>query len=335
MLGFYWVFLFILSYSLTWLLRRYALVANLMDIPNHRSSHLVPTPRGGGVSFVVCFLTSVVFLFYLKFISSALFFTLIIGGSFIAMLGFLDDRNNISAQWRLSGHFAASIFALYLLGGMPSIPFFAWTLTGSLVTSSLAVLYLVWLLNLYNFMDGIDGIAAVEAITVLLGGGMLYYLSGHFNELFLPLCLMFAVAGFLCWNFPPARIFMGDAGSGFLGFVLGVLSIQAATIDGHFFWGWLILSGVFITDATICLLRRAMRGESLFQAHRSHAYQYAARYYGKHLPVTLGVLLINLLWLLPIAIGVGCGIVNGGLGLLIAYLPLIGLALKFQSGKKE
>lgn len=332
---FYYLIIFSLSCTLTWLLRRYALATNLVDIPNHRSSHVVPTPRGGGVSFVLCFLTAVLCLSYFNLISPAISFALIGSGSFIAILGFLDDRGNIPAKWRLIGHFIASGFALYALGGMPALTIFDWTLSTGLIANSLAVFYLVWLLNLYNFMDGIDGIAAVEALTVCLGGILLYCLNNEANALFLPLSLSFAVAGFLFWNFPPARIFMGDAGSGFLGLVLGILSIQAAMINSSFFWGWLILLGVFIVDATVTLLRRGLRGEGLFEAHRSHAYQHASRYFGKHLPVTMGVLVINLLWLLPMAIAVGLGFINGCLGLLIAYLPLVVLVLKFKAGKKE
>lgn len=335
MFWFYYVLIFTLSCTLTWALRHYALATNLLDMPNHRSSHIIPTPRGGGVSFVLCFLMAILSLSYLKLITCSMSVALLGGGSLVAILGFLDDRGHIPARWRLLGHFGASGFALYTLGGMPAISFFSWNLSTGLVVNILAVFYLVWLLNLYNFMDGIDGIAAVEAVTVCLGGVLLYCLYDNANEMFLPISLAFAVAGFLFWNFPPARIFMGDAGSGFLGFVLGILSIQAAMINANYFWSWLILLGVFIVDATITLLRRGLHGEGLFEAHRNHAYQYASRYYGKHLPVTMGVLAINLLWLSPMAIAVGLNVINGSLGLLIAYLPLVGLALKFKAGKKE
>ncbi|KTC85388.1 MULTISPECIES: glycosyltransferase family 4 protein [Legionella] len=335
MVWLYYFLIFGLSYTLTWGLRRYALATNMLDIPNHRSSHVIATPRGGGLSFVVCFLIAVSLLLYFKLISPSISVALLGAGSLIAIIGFVDDRNNIPAKWRLLGHFVASFFALYALGGMPTIPFLAWTLSAGIIANIFAVFYLVWLLNLYNFMDGIDGIAAIEAVSVCFGGIVLYYLQSDVNAMYLPICLAFAVAGFLFWNFPPARIFMGDAGSGFLGLILGILSIQSAKINSTFFWGWMILLGVFIVDATVTLLGRGMRGEVIFEAHRSHAYQHASRYYGKHLPVTLGTLAINLLWLLPMAIAVGLGFINSGLGLLIAYLPLAILALKFKAGKKE
>ncbi len=334
MVGLYYFFIFTLSYTLTWALRRYALATNLLDIPNHRSSHAIATPRGGGLSFVLCFLVAVALLCYVKLIALPIAVALLGGGTLIAIIGFLDDRYTIPPRWRLFGHFAASSFALYALGGMPATPFFAWILPAGVVTNVLSVFYLVWLLNLYNFMDGIDGIAATEAVTVCFGGVVLYYLQSNAGAMYLPISLAFAVAGFLLWNFPPAKIFMGDAGSGFLGFILGILSIQAAQIKPNFFLAWVILLGVFIVDATVTLIGRGVRGEVVFEAHCSHAYQHASRYYGKHLPVTFATLVINLLWLLPIAIAVGLGFINNGLGVLIAYSPLIGLVLQFKAGQK-
>jgi len=194
---------------------------------------------------------------------------------------------------------------------------------------------LVWLLNLYNFMDGIDGIASIEAICICLGGSLLYWLTGHAQEAVLPMLLAATVAGFLVWNFPPARIFMGDAGSGFLGIVLGLLALMAGWINPLLFWGWLILLGVFVVDATFTLARRLLRGDKVYQAHRSHAYQYASRRYAGHRPVSLAVAAINLGWLLPVASAVVLLKLDGALGTMVAYAPLVVLALIYQAGKKE
>lgn len=128
---------------------------------------------------------------------------------------------------------------------------------------------------------------------------------------------------------------MGDAGSGFLGITLGVLSLQASWVAPQLLWSWLILLGVFIVDATFTLLRRLMRGDKIYEAHRSHAYQYASRRFGRHLPVTLAVAALNLFWLLPIALWVGWGGLDGEVGLVIAYAPLIGLAVKYKAGELE
>ncbi|CEK10243.1 MraY family glycosyltransferase [Legionella hackeliae] len=327
--------IFSVGYSLTGLLRRYALATSLLDIPNHRSSHALPTPRGGGLSFVFCFIAGLSFLFYIQSITIELFAALMGAGFFVAFIGFMDDHKSVAAKWRLLGHFLASMFALYMLGGMSQFTIYHWTLPSGSLLNVLAVIYLVWLLNLYNFMDGIDGIAAIEAISVCLGSALLYYLHGNTGAMFAPLVLAVAVGGFLCWNFPPARIFMGDAGSGFLGITLGVLSIEGGKIDSNFFWSWLILLGVFIVDATITLFRRALNKEVLLQAHRSHAYQNISRRYNSHLPVTVGTLLINVLWLLPIAVTVSFGIVSGILGLVLAYVPLAILAIRFNAGKES
>jgi Fuc2NAc and GlcNAc transferase len=323
------------SLFMTGALRRYALARSLMDIPNARSSHSVPTPRGGGVAIVLAFLAALPVLALANMLPWAVMWGLLGAGAGVAVIGFLDDHSHIPARWRLLGHFAAAFWALFWLGGLPSLSLFGMSLELGWLGHALAAVYLVWLLNLYNFMDGIDGIASVEAICVCLGGGLLYWLTGHMEFATVPLLLALAVAGFLYWNFPPARIFMGDAGSGFLGITLGIFSLQAAWVAPELLWSWLILLGVFVLDATWTLMRRLLRGDKVYEAHRSHAYQYASRQFGRHLPVTLAVAGINLLWLLPIAIWVGLGGVDGLLALLLAYLPLVLLAVKFKAGERE
>ena len=331
------VSLAVMALFLTALLRRYALARSLLDVPNARSSHSLPTPRGGGVAIVVAFLAGLCLAFFAGLgIAAELFYALLGAGLGIALLGFLDDHGHIAARWRLLGHFLAAAWALYWLGGLPPLAVFGGLLQLSWVGHVLAAFYLVWLLNLYNFMDGIDGIASVEAICVCLGGAILYALLETSLLTDLPLLMLAAaVLGFLLWNFPPARIFMGDAGSGFLGIVLGVLSLQAAWISPVLLWGWLILLGVFIVDATLTLFRRLLRGEKVYEAHRSHAYQYASRQFGRHLPVTVSVAILNLAWLLPLAISVALGWLDGLAGVVIAYAPLLVLAWVLGAGKAE
>lgn len=323
------------SLFLTGVLRRYALARSLMDIPNGRSSHSVPTPRGGGVAIVLSFLAALPLLASVGVLAWPVMWALLGAGGWVAVVGFLDDHGHIAARWRLLAHFIGAGWALGWLGGLPPLVIFGFDLDLGWLGYALAAFYLVWLLNLYNFMDGIDGIASVEAICVCLGGALLYLLLGEGGAALAPLALALAVAGFLFWNFPPARIFMGDAGSGFLGIALGVLSLQAAWVAPQLLWSWLILLGVFIVDATWTLFRRLLRGDKVYEAHRSHAYQYASREFGKHLPVTLAVAGLNLFWLLPIALWVGLGGLDGALGLLVAYLPLVWLAVRFKAGQRE
>lgn len=330
------VFSAVLSASLllTWVLRRYALSRSLMDIPNGRSSHSVPTPRGGGVAIVLTYLVTLVLVALAGWVSWSAALPLLGAGALIAVVGFLDDHGHIAARWRLLTHFGAAIWALFWMGGLPTISLVGVQLDLGWLGHVLAALYLVWMLNLYNFMDGIDGIASIEAVCACAGACLVYWLTGHENLMIAPMLLAVAVLGFLYWNFPPARIFMGDAGSGFLGVVIGILSLQAAWAAPEMLWVWLILLGVFIVDATFTLGRRLLRGDKVYEAHRSHAYQYASRLAGRHLPVTLTVMAINLLWLLPIALFVGLGF-DGVLGLLVAYIPLVLLAIKFHAGELE
>ncbi|MFK0087793.1 glycosyltransferase family 4 protein [Pseudomonas sp. NPDC090755] len=333
----WWLFPIVLLVSLllTGALRRYALAKSIIDIPNARSSHSVPTPRGGGVAIVIAFLLAIATLMVVRGEDLSVLIALAGAGAMIAILGFMDDHGHIAARWRLLGHFIASAWVLGWLGGLPALEVFGLTLDLGWFGAILAAVYLVWLLNLYNFMDGIDGIASVEAITACLGACLLYWVGGVAHLAILPFLLAVAVAGFLFWNFPPARIFMGDAGSGFLGIMLGALSLQAAWASSQLFWCWLILLGVFIVDATFTLLRRLSRGDKVYEAHRSHAYQFASRQHGRHLPVTLAVAALNLFWLLPVALSVMLLGVDGVLALIIAYVPLVVLAVRYRAGQLE
>ncbi|WP_027906856.1 MraY family glycosyltransferase [Pseudomonas taiwanensis] len=325
----------LLSYFATWALKRYALAKKLMDVPNARSSHSQPTPRGGGVAIVVAFLTGLLWMVVADRVDSDWGWAILGAGAGIALLGFLDDHGHIAARWRLLGHFFAAIWILIWGGGLPPMVVSGHVFDMSWAGHLLAMFYLVWMLNLYNFMDGIDGIASVEAIGVCAGGALIYYLTGNGELIGPPLLLAFATAGFLIWNFPPAKIFMGDAGSGFLGVTIAALSIQAGWAAPALLWSWLILLGVFVVDATYTLIRRMVRGEKVYEAHRSHGYQFASRRYGRHLPVTLGVLAINTLWLLPLAVVVALGWVDGFLGTLLAYVPLCMLAVGYKAGALE
>lgn len=324
----------VLACFLTGMLRHYAVAKNIIDIPNERSSHTIATPRGGGVAIVFGFLLFLLPLRYADFLSESHLIAFLGSGIVVAVTGFLDDQKHIPARWRLLAHFSGAAWGLYWLGGFPPIIVFGWTIELGWVGQVICLVYLVWLLNLYNFMDGIDGIAGIEAITVCLGGVILYLITASTTLWQEPALLAAAVAGFLWWNFPPAKIFMGDSGSGFLGIILGLFSIQAAWSSPQLFWGWLILLGVFIVDATVTLARRFIRHEKVYEAHCSHAYQHAARHYQRHKPVSLAVGAINIVWLFPIALAVGIGSINGFLGLLIAYFPLILLAFHFKAGER-
>lgn len=328
------LFIGCLSLGLTGLIRRYALARELMDVPNARSSHSIPTPRGGGVAIVISFLIALPALHFFDVMPFNELLSFLTAGVVVAAIGFIDDHGHVAARWRLLAHFSAAAIGLYFLGGFPPVELFGFELQLGWFGHFFALFYLVWMLNLYNFMDGIDGIAGIEATTVCLAG-VLLYLVGGFGGITGQLAVMalcIATLGFLIWNFPPAKIFMGDAGSGFIGLTLGLFSIAAAHIDQSLFWGWIILLGVFIVDATITLGRRALAGCAIYEAHRSHAYQYLSRTLGKHKPVSVGVGIVNIVWLFPVALLVVLGILDGLQGLLVAYLPLVIAAVLLKAG---
>ena len=292
---------FLVSLLLTWVVRLYALKYRIMDTPNERSSHEVPTPRGGGVAIVISFVLALVTFFFTNRIEQQLFTALFLGGGLIAIIGFIDDCRSLSSRIRFLIHISASLVALYCLQAWEiELPGLSWG--PAWLKMAVLCFFLVWILNLYNFMDGIDGIAGTETISVAMGMALIvYFSSGSMVWVLLLLCLAGATAGFLVWNWPPAKIFMGDSASGYLGFSLGLLLI-ASMKELHFSpWPWLIMLAVFLVDATYTLLIRMKSGQKWYAAHRSHAYQIASRKYGSHKKITLTVLLINIFWLFPLA----------------------------------
>ncbi len=333
-ISFFLIF-FSLAFGLTYFMRAYALKKNIIDNPNERSSHSVPTPRGGGVAVVCSYLLALVVLIYSQQLEVHTGLTLIIAGFIIALLGFLDDHGHINALVRLAIHFLVAIGVVFSLGGFSEVTIFHGFELG-FVANIIAVLFLVWLLNLYNFMDGINGIASVEAITTTASMAILYLLLHTSLNSDILWLLSACVFGFLLWNFPKAKIFMGDACSGFLGLILGILALIALKENLALFCAWIICLGVFVVDATYTLIKRVLNGYKMYDAHRSHSYQILSRRCGSHTPVTLLVAVINLFWLFPIAyMTVMQQWAYPELTILIAYLPLVILAIKIKAGNPD
>jgi len=330
----FFTFVFVLSTALTFQIRNSALRKQLLDIPNDRSLHTVPTPRGGGAAIALVFIAAIITLMAADYVEAKNSAILIGCGSLVALTGFLDDRQLLShARSRLALHFVAAVIAVSALGGLPTLPVFGTDVNLGVFGGILATVYLVWLLNLFNFMDGIDGISGAEVVSVCGAAAFLIHRTTHdYNIASLPLALAAATLGFLVFNWPPAKIFMGDVGSGFVGFVIGIFSLIAADSSGSLGWVWIVLLGVFIVDSTVTLIGRLVRKQKPHVAHRSHAFQHLALRFGSHKPVTIGVLGINLLWLFPIALAVTEGRLDGFVGVLIAYTPLTIAALTFGAG---
>ena len=330
----FFALVFLLSAALTFQIRRSALHKQLLDIPNDRSLHTVPTPRGGGSAIVLVFFAAVAALTATDYVETKNSIILIGCGALVALTGFLDDRQLLShARSRLALHFVAAVITVSVLGGLPTLPVFGTDVSLGVFGGILATTYLVWLLNLFNFMDGIDGISGAEVVSVCGAAAFLIHRTTHdYNIASLPLALAAATLGFLVFNWPPAKIFMGDVGSGFVGFIIGIFSLITADSAGLLGWVWVILLGVFIVDATVTLIGRLFRKQKPHVAHRSHAFQHLALRFGSHKPVTIGVVAINLFWLFPIAFAVTEGRIDGFTGVLIAYTPLTIAALILGAG---
>ncbi len=330
---FAWLWVFAFSLLLTGLLRWYALHRKVLDVPNQRSSHQVPTPRGGGMAIVVAFLVAGALLPLWSSLAQQV--AVLLAGALVAAVGFIDDHVSIPPLKRLIVHAMGAALIVYATGGLPVINFWYWQWNPGVFGYVVALVGLIWLINLTNFMDGIDGLAGIEAVSVCLVAWGLHSLGHDHVNMSLSLVLGGATFGFLVWNWPPARIFMGDGGSGFLGLMLGALMLLDATSEPRMLWVWLVLLGVFVVDATWTLLHRWHLGIKLSDAHRTHAYQYASRAVGSHLPVTLSVLVINLLWLAPIAALIKLEYLDGIAGITLAYAPLCFLARHYKAGKPE
>ena len=287
---------------LTGLVRVYALRRSLLDIPNERSSHNVPTPRGGGLAIAVTLAIGVAVLGFSGVLYWNVMWALLGGGALVAGVGWLDDHRHVAPQWRALVHLLAATWALYWLGGFAEVRIGNETWELGWLGGMLAALAIVWLINLYNFMDGIDGIAGVEAVTAGVGGAILLAWAGAPGLAAATALLTAASAGFLWWNWPPAKIFMGDIGSGLLGYYFAVMALAGENSGVLPATVWLLLLGVFVMDAVFTLLHRVIRGERWYTAHRSHAYQRLVQLGYSHRRVSLGVAGLNVLLLFPAAI---------------------------------
>ena len=281
----------VLSALSTVIVRRLALRHAWLDVPNERSSHSRVTPRGGGVAIAVVYLATIAVAGQLGWVESGVV-TALAGSALLVVVGLVDDRRGLSAASRLMCHIAAAGWAVWHVGAPGAVHLGTIDLSLGPAAPALAVLFVVWCVNLYNFMDGIDGLAAAEAVFVGTAAGLLSFAVVGTSD-FAALALAAAASGFLLFNWSPARIFMGDAGSGFLGYTVGVLALASDTRSGLPLVVWMLLLGAFLFDATITLARRALRGEPWYAAHRRHAYQRLVIAGWSHSRVVIAVLVVN------------------------------------------
>jgi Fuc2NAc and GlcNAc transferase len=299
---------------------RIARVWRFLDAPNERSSHSLPTPHGGGAALILAFVSGLLLAAKLYGAWDDSFVALALAAVVLMMLGIVDDLYGLSVWPRLIMYAVLCLWlsACLLHGVAAGNPL----LSGALVL--VATFVLLWSLNLYNFMDGIDGIAAIQAVLACCAAALLSWFTGH-EESYPRYCLMLAAAhgGFLVWNFPPARLFMGDAGSVPTGFLLGALALLGAAQGQLNPLVWLILLAAFITDASWTLVWRMASGQAFTQAHRQHAYQRLSRHWDSHLRVDILLILIVMLWLFPLAAALQLWPQHSLFLVLLAYLPLL------------
>jgi Fuc2NAc and GlcNAc transferase len=294
----------LVSWLMVGLVRRWALRVGILDVPNARSSHRSPTPRGGGLAIVVLTIVAAAVDAARGRGSASAAVAWIVGGGLVAAAGLIDDLRGLAVVVRLGCHLVAAGLLLVAMGGPPMMMLFPQGPSNLGVLGWVAGgIAIVWSINLFNFMDGIDGLAAAQAAFVAGSAVVLQSFSDLGGSPQLPLlALAGSSVGFLVWNFPPAKIFMGDVGSGFVGFALIAGAFLSAGHGPINIWTWLVLNGLFIADATTTLLVRLVRGERVYEAHRSHIYQRLSRRWASHRLVIVLYSAANLIWCLPWAV---------------------------------
>jgi len=305
------------AWLLTNVVRNHAVSRAILDLPNDRSLHEAPTPRGGGLAIVAVVLGFLGLAGIVRVLPWNVVVGIGGGGASVALIGWLDDVSSISALKRLVVHFAAALWAVAWLGGFRSASFGSYQIDLGFCGSLIAVTGIVWATNLFNFMDGSDGIVTVEVISIGAIGGSLLLIMGNTGLGTLALVLAGAALGFGWWNWAPAKIFLGDVGSGFVGFTIATLAVASENAHSVPVVAWALLSCVFVVDATLTLMRRLRMGHWR-EPHRTHAYQVAIQGGWSHDAVATWVAAVNVLLgilgsaavfgLLPLGISLGAAI---------------------------
>ena len=326
-----YVIALILSFLVVPLMKLLSMTKKMQDTPNHRSLHTTPVGRGGGIAIVISFLLGIWFHEDL-IISEKVWFVAICMG--ISLIGFLDDMFSVKSIYRLCGHIALSFLFLYFVEYPTEISLFSLGVWQGNTVALFFIGFLVWFTNLYNFMDGSDGLTASQAAFVAIASGAISWWNNQGTVLpFFVLGL--SLVGFFIFNWHPAKIFMGDVGSSFLGFTLGGLALLSEVNRHMPGYISLILNATFITDATLTLAYRILNRQKFDEAHRTHMYQKAILGGKSHKQVALFNLYYNTLWLFPMAV---LSIWRPQLSVyffLAAYLPPIILWQKLKGGRIE
>ena len=317
----------------TGVLRKRLVAAAVVDHSNERSSHTGSVPRGGGLAFIAVSMATIAASTLVVGYPAEPAIALSLAAIAVAAVGAIDDLRGLSAGVRMVIHLlAGAALAWVCMQGNPAFDVGVLQLVASGIMITFAT---AWMINLTNFMDGIDGLAASSGVLIMTAVGAFAWLHGDTELCIACAAVSGSVAGFLPWNLSRTRrIFMGDAGSGFLGFAIAAalaVAWKSGAIDAAAVF---ILPAVLVTDATMTLCVRALGREKLTTAHRSHAYQHLAQRWGAHRPVTGLYAGATLLWSIPIAAAAEAWPALSPLLVCLAYGPLVVLAIVLRAGRR-
>jgi Fuc2NAc and GlcNAc transferase len=301
---------------------------DLLDIPNDRSSHTVPTPRGGGLAIVIVLLLSGVVSLFLPQAPIDVLVCLLLATLAFSLLGWQDDKHDLPASVRFLIQLLIAVFASgWLLWA--AVPGYS-TSFALLALLLLSTLWIAWMANLYNFMDGIDGISAVESL--ILGATTSYWfaISGVASMAIICIAVAGASVGFMRWNWSPAKIFMGDVGSLALGAFFAIIAIIGTTRLDIPLLAFLILYAVYLADSGVTLLHRIIKKEKWWQAHRSHFYQRAVQSGFSHAQVSLSVMALNIIFAVLASLLI-MGIINATAAMVVTMAILMPLMFLINS----
>lgn len=292
----YWLVLAACAVTvLTPLVRSYATAAGMIDQPGPRRSHTQPVARGGGLVLLpVC---TLIIVFGAEPDSASSLFLL--GAAAVTAVGWLDDRYSLDVRWRLTAQLLVAMLAIAWLGPVTMVQFAGVSISAAWLWTPPALLAMIWLINVFNFMDGSDGLATSQALISCALFGWCFFVAGDENLALLAWLVAAASSGFLFWNAPSAAIFLGDAGSLFLGWSVALFSLMGAIDQSVSVWQSAIITSPFVVDATLTLLSRVRRKEQWYTAHRDHAYQVLLRMGWSHRQVLTGLILVNSTLVLP------------------------------------
>ncbi|MCV6622941.1 MAG: glycosyltransferase family 4 protein [Cellvibrionaceae bacterium] len=324
-----------LSWGLSHAVRCYALKAQVVDVPGERSSHSQVTPRGGGLAIVICASLYAIYLSVQTPSLIAWLLAIFLPAGLLGLFSFIDDHRPLSRRLRMLVHMACAALFIYLLPTTSSLQLGTYSIAiNSFWALPFSLIAISWLINLYNFMDGIDGIAATEAISLLFGLQIIIAANGAgFDQILMGLAAI--ISGFLFINWAPAKIFMGDIGSCFLGLALAAVACYCSAYYQISLWSAIILLAAFICDASWTLLYRILSKQAWNEPHRSHSYQILSRRWESHSKVVCAMLAMNALWLLPLALLADYYSAWGGVIFALACLPFATIGHKLKAGHKS